>query len=85
MQNTPSKTLEVLHRGQVYKTAYFVESGMVHAAIGANTTMAPASAQSPEEVVRTLVVGKLEQRDRRLRLRAQWQQWQDRGWARRGG
>jgi hypothetical protein len=70
------KTLEVPYRGQSHSATYFVEDGMVHAEICGRTMLAPANAQAPEDVVRTLVVGKLEQQQRRRRLLSTWQDWQ---------
>lgn len=77
--NSPSnaKILEVPYRGQAYRTTYFIENGMIYAKIGDRTVLAPATTQSPEEVVRNLVIGKVEQRNRRLRLRSAWQKWQN--------
>jgi hypothetical protein len=77
VQISPSTALEVPYRGEAHRATYFVENGMVHAEIGGRTMLAPAIAQAPADVVRTLLVGTLEQQRRRLRLVSSWQAWHD--------
>lgn len=71
------QVLDVPYRGQAHRTSYFVENGIIYAKIGDRTVLTPASIQSPEEIVRNLVIGKVEQQRRRLKLRSAWQKWQE--------
>ncbi|MET3927611.1 hypothetical protein [Devosia sp. 2618] len=66
--------VQVTDAGQIYKAAYYVEFGVIHASILGSVVVLPASGQDAAGLVRAILTERILERAVRLRNSSAWQQ-----------
>jgi hypothetical protein len=64
--------VQVEHDGSIHRVSYFVENDTIHASICGRMLAVPAGPRSASDTVKSLLLGYLTQRSRRLRHAEHW-------------
>ena len=66
------KTVQITHEGQVHSASYFVEAGVINAAIGGRVVMCPLGNVPAADTVRALLTGQVLQQARKAGQVKRW-------------